>query len=101
MEELQEIILNVYYMGQFVNELNQGSVDGFVDDEELIEALLSKADKATTYTRTDVDTKLNDYATTNALETGLATKQPTGDYALHSELTDGLATNSLSEFLSV
>ena len=45
-------------MGQFVNELNQGSVDGFVDDEELIEALLSKADKATTYTRTDVDTKL-------------------------------------------
>ena len=92
MEELQEIILNVYCMGQFVNELNQGSVDGFVDDEELLNALAGKSDKATTYTRSDVDTKLNDYATTSALNTGLNTKQPTGDYATNTSLTNGLAT---------
>ena len=40
--------MNVYCMGQFVNELNQGSVDGFVDDEELLNALAGKSDKATT-----------------------------------------------------
>ena len=80
-------------MGQFINDL----IDA-VDSGDFDEALLLKADKATTYTITQVNTALQakqptgDYTTNTALTDGLATKQDTGDYALHSELTNGLAT---------
>ena len=53
--------------------------------------------KTETYSKSEVDTALNskqpvgDYATTTALTQGLATKQPIGDYATNAALTAGLA----------
>ena len=66
-----------------------------IDDEEFAAALALKSDKSETYTKSQVNDNFQptgDYATHSELTDGLATKQPTGDYATNTALTDGLAT---------
>lgn len=84
-----------------------GEIDlsGYAKTQDVDNKLALKADQATTYTKTEVDDLLDEFitdiptdyvteeeiagmgfATTQQLTDGLATKQPTGDYALKSEL---------------